>query len=286
MDKSIIDKLIKEIKETNLNKSSHWEGYLPDDWNYLNHFENNGFGGFIKKSPLNYIHNLLTKIIFGDEVFKNKSYYAHKSIFDEIDRYINIDTIRHILTFEKIREHLNPKIICIIGDGKVNGVLSAHLTFPSAKIYSVNLSEVLINDYIILDRMNIDIKKSVALAEDINFFDNKKKLTLVPSSLKEVLLNKSIELFINIASFQEMTKIEINNYFEIIKNNKSKLYCCNREYKKLPNGEEIIFEKYPFAGSKRIFWENCPWHQKFYSLKPPFIRNYDGNHKHCLVDFS
>ena len=164
--------------------------------------------------------------------------------------------------------------------------MSAHLTFPSAKIYSVNLSEVLINDYIILDRMNIDIKKSVALAEDINFFDNKKKLTLVPSSLKEVLLNKNIELFINIASFQEMTKIEINNYFEIIKNNKSKLYCCNREYKKLPNGEEIIFEKYPFAGSKRIFWENCPWHQKFYSLKPPFIRNYDGNHKHCLVDFS
>ena len=31
--------------------------------------------------------------------------------------------------------------------------------------------------------------------------------------------------------------------------------------------------------------ENCPWHQKFYSMKPPFILKYDGNVKHCMVDF-
>ncbi len=99
-------------------------------------------------------------------------------------------------------------------------------------------------------------------------------------------MNKKIELFINIASFQEMTTNEINEYFQIIKNNKSKLYCCNREYKKLPDGEEIYFEKYPFSNSKKIFWENCSWHQKLYSLKPPFIHKYDGNVKHCLVDFN
>ena len=79
------------------------------------------------------------------------------------------------------------------------------------------------------------------------------------------------------------------NFFDdiYIKNNKSKLYCCNREYKKLPGGEEIYFDKYPFSNSKRIFYENCPWCQKFYSIKKlPFIFNYDGNHKHCLIEFN
>ncbi len=286
MDEQTINKLINNIKETNLNKSSHWKKHLPDGSDYLNQFEHLGFGMFTKKSVKNLIHNILAKIIFGNEVFKTKTYYAYKSVFDKIERYIDIDTIRHIFTFEKIKEHLNPKTICIIGDGKLNGVLGANLTFPSAKIYSVNLSETLINDYIILDKINIDIKKSVTMVEDINFFTNNKILTLVPSNFKKFLLNKNIELFINIASFQEMTQIEINNYFEIIKNNKSKLYCCNREYKKLPGGEELYFEKYPFSNSKRIFWEDCTWHQKWYSLRPPFIHNYDGNIKHCLVDFS
>tara|TARA_B100000959_G_C14853505_1_gene571159 strand:- start:184 stop:1044 length:861 start_codon:yes stop_codon:yes gene_type:complete len=286
MDEQTINKLINNIKETNLNKSSHWKKHLPDGSDYLNQFEHLGFGMFTKKSVKNLIHNILAKIIFGNEVFKTKTYYAYKSIFDKIERYIDVDTIRHIFTFEKIKEHLNPKTICIIGDGKLNGVLGAHLTFPSANIYSVNLSEVLINDYIILDKINLDLKKSVELIDNINFINNNKILTLVPSNYKKFLLNKNIELFINIASFQEMTKNEINSYFEIIKNNQSKLYCCNREYKKLPDGEELYFDKYPFSNSRKIFWENCPWHQKFYSLRPPFIHNYDGNIKHCLVDFS
>ena len=286
MSNLIINKLIQNIKKTNLNKSSFWKKYLPNNSNYLKPHESLGSGAFTKKTFKNYIHNKLARIVFKNKIFKTKTYYAYKNIFDEIDRYIDNDTIRHIFTFEKIKKHLDPKTICIIGDGKLNAVLGAHLTFPSAKIYSVNLSEVLINDYIILKKINTDMKKSVELVDDVNFLTNDKILTLVPSNFKKFLLNKNIELFINIASFQEMNEVEINNYFEIIKNNKAKLYCCNREYKKLPGGEELYFEKYPFSNSKRILWEDCPWHQKFYSLKPPFIHNYDGNIKHCLVDFS
>jgi len=286
MKDQIISKLVDNIKRTNLNKSSHWKKYLPSSADYSNQFEHLGFGAYSKKNVKNYIHKLLEKIIFGNDVFKTKTYYAYKSVFDKTRRHIDVDTIRHIFTFEKLKDQVNPKTICVIGDGKINGVLGAHLTFPSAKIFSVNLSEVLINDYIILNKINIDLNKSVTLVDDINFSTNNKMLTLVPSNFKKFLLNKNIELFINIASFQEMTEIEIKNYFEIIKNNKSKLYCCNREYKKLPDGEELYFEKYPFLNSKKIFWEDCPWHQKFYSLRPPFIHDYDGNVKHCLVDFS
>ncbi len=138
----------------------------------------------------------------------------------------------------------------------------------------------------ILEKTDIKLKKSVILVENLNLPSEDNMMFLIPSNNKEFLMNKKIELFINIASFQEMTINEINEYFEIVKNNKSKLYCCNREYKKLPEGEELYFDKYPFSNSKKIFWEDCPWHQKFYSLKPPFIYSYDGNIKHCLVDFS
>jgi len=286
MSDLIIKKLVDNIKETNLDKSSHWQKYLGENSNYLNEFKQFGFGSYTKKSPKNVAQNLLGKIIFGNKVFKTDTFKKYKLIFDKINRFIDVDTIRHIFTFEKIKKICNPKSICIIGDGKINGVLGAHLTYPYSKIYSVNLSETLINDYLIIKKINTVLKDTVELVDNINFKNTDKILCLVPSNFKRFLLNKNIDLFISMASFQEMTTNEVSNYFEIIKNNNSKLYSCNREYKKLPGGEELYFDRYPWENSKKIFWEDCPWHQKFYSLRPPFIRKYDGNVKHCLVDFS
>ena len=286
MSDLIIKKLVDNIKETNLDKSSHWQKYLGENSNYLNEFKQFGFGSYTKKSPKNLVQNLLGKIIFGNKVFKTDTFKKYKLIFDKINRFIDVDTIRHIFTFEKIKKICNPKSICIIGDGKINGVLGAHLTYPYSKIYSVNLSETLINDYLIIKKINTVLKDTVELVDDINFKNTDKILCLVPSNFKRFLLNKNIDLFISMASFQEMTTNEVSNYFEIIKNNNSKLYSCNREYKKLPGEEELYFDRYPWENSKKIFWEDCPWHQKFYSLRPPFIRKYDGNVKHCLVDFS
>ena len=286
MTNLIIKKLIDNINESNKNKSSHWQKHLNETSDFLNEYTNLNFGLYTKKNFKNIGHNFLKKIIFGNKIFETDTYKKYKLIFDKIDRFIDADTIRHIFTFEKIRKILNPKTICIIGDGKINGVLGAHLTYPLAKIYSVNLSETLINDYLILKKIDMNLKNSIELVDNINFTNTEKILCLVPSNFKKFLLNKKIDLFINIASFQEMTLNEINSYFEIIKNNKSKLYCCNRVYKKLYSGEELYFDKYPWLNSKKIFWEDCPWHQKFYTLRPPFIHNYHTNIKHCLVDFS
>lgn len=281
----IIKKLINNISKTNQNKSSHWKKYLTDNDNFLSEYEHLGFGSFTKKSYKNYIQNILGKIIFGKNIYNSEIYKKYKILYDPINRYIDIDTIRHIFTFEKIKKIIDPKKICIIGDGKLNGVLGANITFPNAKIFSVNLSEVIINDYLILKKLKIDLSKSFEVVEE-NFDENNKKLYFIPSNLKKYLFNRNIDLFINIASFQEMDQTEINSYFDIIKNNKSYLYCCNREYKKLPGGEEIIFDKYPWNNSKIIFKDDCPWHQKFYTAKFPFIKSYDGNVKHCLANFS
>jgi hypothetical protein len=286
MNDLIIAKLKNNIKHTNKNKSSHWKKLLDNKSDYLNIDKCLGFGNYSKKIKINIFQKILERITFGNKIFKTETYKKYKSVYDNINRNVDCETVRHIFTFEKLKKYVNPKTICIIGDGKLNGVLGAYLTFPMAKIYSINLSEVLINDYLILNKMNIELKKSIEVVDSINFFNNQKKYYLVPSNFKTSLLNKNIELFININSFQEMSLKEINNYLEIIKNNKSKLYSCNRKYKKLIGGEEIYFNQYQSFNVKKIFWEDCPWNKKFYSLKPPFIFKYDGIHKHCLVDFS
>lgn len=286
MEDLIIKKLINYIDQTNQDKSIHWKKYLDKNSSYRDKTSHLGFGSYTSKSYKDILHKFLQKLIFKEKIFKTKTYLKYKKIFDQNNRLIDVDSIRHIFTFEKLENLVNPKKICIIGDGKINGVLGAHLTFPNSKIFSVNLSETLINDYIILKDLDIELRNSIELVDSLEFNISNKILHLVPSHLKNFLLNKDIDLFINIASFQEMNMDEIEKYFSIVKNNKSKIYCCNREYKKLLGNEELYFNKYPWGDTKKLFWESCPWHKKFYSFRPPFIRKYNGNSIHCLVDYS
>jgi len=284
--KNIIEKLKNNINETNHNKSSHWKVHAKKIDEFLDITKNYGFGSFEKKSFKKIFYFFLKRLVFGNKVFKTLLYKNCKIIFDKLHREMDSDVMRHIFTFNKIKEYIEPKSICIIGDGKLNGILCAHLMFPEAKIFSINISEVLIHDLIILNQMNLKIKNQVILVENLNTKYENSSLILVPANLKRFLLNKNIDLFINIASFQEMTTNEIDNYFDIIKNNKGMLYCCNREYKKLIGGEETNFNKYPFSNCTKIFWEDCSWYKKYYSLRYPFIKNFPVNIKHCLVDYS
>jgi hypothetical protein len=283
--KKKLEKLNKNIFESNKNKSSHWVNHLGNIDDILDINKNHGFGSYEKKSYKEYLYFFLRRMVFGNKIFKTKLYKKLKIIFDKVNRAIDADTIRHIFTFDSISKYIEPKSICIIGDGKLNGVLCSHLMFPEAKIYSINLSEILMHDLVILNKTNLKIKKEVTLIENVNQEDNS-KLNLIPSNFKNYLLNKKIDLFVNIASFQEMRKSEIADYFKIIKNNHATLYCCNRDYKKLVGGEEIYFNEYPFNDSERIFWESCIWHKKYYSLRYPFIRKFKADILHCLVKFS
>jgi len=58
--------------------------------------------------------------------------------------------------------------------------------------------------------------------------------------------------------------------------------------KTLFDGEELIFDDYPWKkNDKIVFDETCPnWNQRTYMSKPPFYVNYDGKHKHRLVFLS
>ena len=211
-----------------------------------------------------------------------------KKLCDLQNRQLDIDVMRHIFTFNFLnRFNLLKKKICIIGDGKANFVGGLLLMKKEdIKIFSINLTEVLIHDYLIIKNSNLIDDDSIVVVKsekDLNIPD--KKLFLIDASNSLILNNNNINLFIAIVSMQEMKNNIIQNYFDIIQNNKAFFYCCNREYKKLYGGEELVFNKYPWRNGNFIVFEDCPWHQKTYTLLPPFIKKYDGNIKHALVEY-
>ena len=154
MDK-LIEKLQKNIVNSNNNKSSYWKKYLKEKTNYTNIY-NPDNGLKFKKKKNYYIHQLLLRLIYGNKIFKTETYKKFNSIFIKSDRMMDINTIRHVFTFEILKRYINPKKVCIIGDGGLNAVIGTHLTFPKAKIFSINLSKH-IHDYLILKNSNLDL---------------------------------------------------------------------------------------------------------------------------------
>ena len=146
-------------------------------------------------------------------------------------------------------------------------------------------------DLLLLEKQNSINKNEVGVASSINQFDdllkNKDiKLILISAQNSHYLFDKKISLFVNIASFQEMTPETINEYFDIIKSNNSFFYCCNRVFKKLIGGEVLEFANYNWGNARIIIDELCPWHQRYYNVRKfPFIFKYDGEIQHRLVKY-
>lgn len=282
--KSHLNKLINLIEETEKNKSSFWKPLLKEK-NINDLYKNFGFGSFEKRNFFrNILHLIFQVILFKNaiSIFFSNEYKIYKNIFKKMNRQIDNDAMRHVFTLKLLKQKINPNKICIIGDGKINFLSGCLKIFPSSKIYSVNLGEVLIHDYSIIKKYDIINDDEIEIAEDTHCLNNNKRLFLIPANKKEILKNQNIDLFVNMVSFQEMDIQEIENYFQLILSNKSKIYCCNREKKKLPDGQEVLFKEYPWKYFDVEFLEECPWHQKYYSFRLPFIKKYDGNILHCF----
>ena len=285
---SILQKLNNYLKKSNNYKSSFWLNRL-DDEKYLDTKKFLGFGSFTNNNLVsNLAHKFFQSKIYGNEVFETEEYKKYKNFFKKQNRIINIDNIQHVFFFKKIRENIKRKInsACVIGDGKINFLSGMLSIYPEAKIYSINLSEVLIHDYLLLKKYNILNEESICVVEkEEDLLKPEIKLFLIPPDNSEVLKNNRIDLFVNFSSFQEMKFSDIENYFDIVKSNKSYLYTCNRYHKILPAGEVLNFNDYPWGDGSKIFFEKCEWISKYYSFKYPFFYNYDGDHWHCLISY-
>ena len=235
------------------------------------------------------------KRLSGHKIFSSPWHKLFTDVARSQGRIIDIDALRHIFTFDLIDRYVleNIKVnnVCVIGDGMTNFVSPSLRSKLFKKVISVNLVEVLLNDLFLLEKEESLKEHEVGIAitkEELLrlLADSETHLILVPAFKAPMLFNQGIELFVNIASFQEMTNETIANYFQIIKSNNSYFYCCNREYKKLYGGEILEFMQYPWGNPRVIIDEYCPWHQTYYDKKYPFFFQYDGAIMHRLVKYN
>ncbi len=292
----LIEKYFKESKPVSIATSSHWEKYskyqkINNKVNYTKvediKLSGFGFGDFKDKGVLNFFINLPTQIYLKTKIFPKcdkQTLKLAKKNAKKSTQLFSHDLARMVLTLELLEKfipNLNEKRVVIIGDGygRLGTLIKAK--FPNSKIIYINLGRTLLFDLVYSKKTFPDsivhlVDHETNLSADFNFIE-----------AEEVGKMKIMgDLFINIASMQEMNYSQIQEYFKIIKNQDpgTIFYCCNRESKKLPDGSLIEFKNYPWSDFKVLFKEYCPWHQEFPKNRPPFKGKFDGPTLHSLVE--
>jgi putative sugar O-methyltransferase len=311
-----IDYLSSEAVKSDPSASSHWKKYHAHfQFNGKTFFGLQGFGGSSKK--LTGLRFLLTKLLqkkfrrFADsyEKFAFIDRLA-REITNKQQREYDLDVLRQALTIsfldQKVGESLNHKsTLCVIGDGFASMAALLLASKSAGCIVLINLTKTLLVDlwYLKLWMGADKFESAVDLIvndEDIPLVLEKRsrfagegtqQIIAIQASDHYLMKKFPIDMVINIASMQEMNPQTIASYFDdmrdIAKNKKLLFYCCNREEKILPDGTVTKFRDYPWHLSDEILFEGlCPWHQQYYSTRPPFFRQYDGPIIHKLVALS
>jgi hypothetical protein len=244
-----------------------------------------GFGDYKKRNILGLIRNLPTFLYLQLRVIPKCNKYILSVAIDnakKTDQLITHDSTRFVFTLDLLQKYvpdLNHKTVVIIGDGYARMGSLIKGVYPNAKIIFINLGRTLLFDLVYA-------KKAFPQATVKIFnFDSGPNADLNFLEAEEFTkFNISGDLFINIASMQEMNYSEINKYFKVVKDQKlgTYFYCCNRESKELPDGSIIEFKNFPWAGLKTVMLEECVWHREFPKNRPPFIGRFDGPVLHSI----
>lgn len=244
-----------------------------------------GFGDFKKLKLGNLLLNIpiFVYLLFNSWLkLRFKTFYVTLFYTIRSGQIFSNDVTRCALTIDYLEKNLgdlNSKTITIIGDGYGRLGCLVKLFFPESKIIYINLGRTLLFDYYYSFRVFPKLQHKLIKNSD----DFTKDFNYVEAEFYRKFEIKS-DIFVNIASMQEMNLEQINDYFTLIKQIPNQIfYCCNRLSKKLPDNSIISFLEYPWDGFEIIKDELCPWHLKFPSLKPPFLRKFDGPTQHRLV---
>ena len=281
---------IQEVSDHWIQFGSKTKMVISNDEKYI-HINPVGFDDYKKSNILNNFLNIPVKIYL-----KKYRKQLNKKIYEKLLNAINLqgrvlsfNCFKQALSLNKILENdvdLNSSKIAIIGDG--NGFLGIllKLLFPKIKIVQINLGKILLFDYLfsansmIFDKLNIVLKK--------NDYINDSDCYFVPSNLVADISPKDIDIFFNIASMQEMKPVIIKKYFDLMRSQNTRktfFYCCNRINKILSDGSNSSFDNYNWIeNDKIIFDENCFWYNQAPMSRPPFIKKFDGPHKHKYVE--
>lgn len=235
-----------------------------------------------------YVSLIFQFLIFNKELIFNPYIKKYRKICTKQSRWFNLDLIIHSIVLRILSEHniLNGNI-CTIGDGKANFVSGILDNKNIKKIFSVNLPQALIQDYLVLREFNaIDdsLIKIVEKEEDI--YNKKCKIFLVPVQNKNFLKKKDINLFVNISSFQEMPISETHQYVDIALSNKAYLYSYNKLEKTMYDKTKIHYNDYGFKRKGNIIFEGeAKFSKYYYNSSFPFIHKKKGKVISALVKF-
>lgn len=256
-----------------------------------------GFGTKYRRIPfLQFLHNRAQREVFDEyqEVSKSHFFKLGQRVAKLQRRLFDGDMLRHVYTLDflcnnyfnqssqKSSADNSTAVVCVIGDGRTNFTSLALESRVFGKVIHVNLPEILLADLDLLERMKISGKIQLASNREellAQLKDSTTSLILVRAQDAEILTKVGVDLFVNIASMQEMTLEVINRYFSIIESNECYFYFCNREFKRLYGGEMFSFFDLPWERFRVLFHEECGWHLGHYTLKNWKLlgkRKYDG----------
>ncbi len=287
----IIENLQKYLSSSHKHMSSYGKKHILKK-DFTNISESISSGTFIEMGKWLkfkfFFVRFLQKKIWGKEIFKTIYFKYYNNMCKEQNRMVDFDIIKHAFILKILDENnLLKGKICSIGDGKANFINGCLTSNEEMVLYSVNLPQALIQDYLIIKKFNILTDDQIKVVnEESDLKTENIKLFLIPAQNKLLLKDQNIKLFTNIVSFQEMPKEEVNGYFEIIKNNKSYLYCRNQTQKIMYDGTINKYFEYPWGDCKKIFEEDCPFYKKYYNSRPPFIHKHRGAIIHSLTKYN
>lgn len=161
------------------------------------------------------------------------------------------------------------KAILEIGAGNGNLLSILYKSTSNATFVDVDLPETLSHAILYIHDLFPDAR--ILMPHEINSYnlDNYDFIFLTPEQI-HVIEDRSIDLAINIASFQEMTHKQIEQYFQLIQRsvkNDSYFFTYNR-VEKIPNGPDACeketseppnrFSEYPWNPvNKTVIYEIC-----------------------------
>ena len=300
-DEEIFQRLESLADQPEKTRSSFWEQEL-EDFSFTSDGKMSGLiciGNLSEKNSKahNLTHWLLQtpyRYFIKDSKNFETCYNATKLVAERQGMAVTLDMLRQTLSLAVIIDNLDLNtcsgINLVIGDGY--GVMSSllKLLFPKKLLVTINLSTPLLIDLYYAKKALPEQK--FGLAENKNDLNTMLKdtdlgLLAVTADNLEILSAIDIGFAANLHSMQEMTNSVINSYFDILRSNKNKgtiLYCCNRIYKELYDGEKIIFSEYPWKKNDEIIFDSiCPWDNFEYNLKPPFWHTNPNKKQHRLV---
>ncbi len=293
--------------------SSYWEncGFNHVDYDEANNRvrikKGHGFGDFIRigsLATLKYIFPHFSLKFYLNKFNQNPEYRkAMEEICSVTGRMISFDCCKQLIAVESLLKNIGIEgdekypftsrgidRVCIVGDGYgFMGSLIKRID-SRVKIVWINLGRQLLFD-LHFSNLLFAGKSTANLVRDKVSVNLDSELSYIEAENAELVGNFPVNLFINVASFQEMDVEVVQKYFRLIAENKQVngqrvfAYSINRIEKTLPDGTILRSKEFPWKDS-RIIHESLPeWYTKFPTNTPPFWQEFDGPHHERLAEF-